>query len=1463
MICRTFVVGVLSLVLVALTGLAAPVIDSIPNTTVLAGKSLIIPITATSSSGLPLTYTITSSTNAFAVVMHTNNPFWQLTMAQAATNTAPGAYLTPYRGGLVTVTNVGTMTFELFPEYAPHTIKVFQGLTTSGFYNSNTIFHRVISGFMIQGGDPETNGSGGLVFQYDDEFNPQAIFSGNGQLALANSGKDTDGSQFFVTITPQRTLDFQYTIFGQLLRGFAVLTNLNSTAVNTNDDSTGNPLNRPYADEIIQTAAYVTNITDTAITITATNVSGVTGKITVIAADGAGGFATNTFTATTVADTNSNDNPFIYPSTVTNLVAPVNGILTNTIVATELDGLTNYWYPLYGSTAAENEGLLSGYYTNSILRTLTYNVTNGSSSVVFYVSTTTNYVGPIQLYFFTSASALWDEYYQDGLTLPPYDEQIYNFIFGDTPIIGQTNTLTAQAGVPFNNLVLATFTNSLPFSPATNFTAVINWGDDTTNTVAAMDSLGGPKAVLGSHTYPYPGSYPVYVSVQSSIGASTTILSYVNVTTATSPVTNLFTVNVNGSGTVSPAYSSTPLVVGNSYSVSASPSSGWLFSSWTDENGIVLGTGTNLTFTLTPGLSLSANFLLAVAPTLTITYPANGAFFTNLYSALATMTGTISNNATVTNVYFQLNGGGWQPATGITNWTARFTPASGISNVLQAYAINNFGLTSAVSTILVKYLAGDILTVSTNGLGSITPSLNGSLLPLGSNYVLTATPAGGFTFADWSGSVYTNNPTLSFTMATNLSLVANFEDVSAPKLTITSPTSGQQVKSNQFNVQGATSSANWQVANVLYSLNNTTWTNANSTNGWTNWFALVTLAPGTNTLSAYAVDPTGKPSLTNTVSFQYLFTNQLQIRSIGKGTISPNDSNAWLNVGQNYAITATAASGFAFTNWTIGTNFTGGIVTNSPTVQFAMASNLTLQVTFADITKPTLNITNVTAGQHVTNGAFTLGGTASDNVQVSTVLVQLNGGAWTNAYSGNLFTNWTAALNLNPGTNTVSAYSVDSSGNNSATNTVSFQFVVTNQLLIQSFGKGTLSPNDSNAWLNVGQNYAITATAAAGFAFTNWTIGTNFTGGIITNNATVQFAMASNLTLQVTFADVTAPTLAITNLTAGQRITNTVFTLGGSASDNVQVSNVLYQLNNGAWTPANSASLLWTNWNAVLNLQAGTNTVSAFAVDNSGNHSTTNSFTFDSVITNQLQIRSLGLGTINPNYSNSWLEVGRNYAITATPAASFVATNWTISTNFAGGIVTNNATVQFMMATNLTLQIKFAETTKPTVTFTWPTAGLHLTNALPNVVGTASDNWGVASVAFQLNSSAWYAPTTTNVWTNWNTIVQMNAGTNTLSAYAVNLGGNFSLTNSISVVSSNAFKLQLSTAGAGAWATNGFNFSLEVSTNLYGHIQYSTNLAATSNWSNLTNFAGTNATLNFLDTAATNNTPRFYRAVIP
>ena len=96
--------------------------------------------------------------------------------------------------------------------------------------------------------------------------------------------------------------------------------------------------------------------------------------------------------------------------------------------------------------------------------------------------------------------------------------------------------------------------------------------------------------------------------------------------------------------------------------------------------------------------------------------------------------------------------------------------------------------------------------------------------------------------------------------------------------------------------------------------------------------------------------------------------------------------------------------------------------------------------------------------------------------------------------------------------------------------------------------------------------------------------------------------------------------------------------------------------------------------------------------------------------------------------------------------------------------------------------------------------------------GTASDNWGVTNVWYQLNSNAWSLATSTNGWTNWTVTLTLVAGTNTVKAYAVDLGANLSTTNSVSFVSSNAFKLQLGFTTMQPLASNGLNFALQVST---------------------------------------------------
>lgn len=127
-------------------------------------------------------------------------------------------------------TNAGPIRVELFSNHAPKTVRNFVGLaegtqeyrdpTTgapgSGPYYNGTIFHRVISGFMIQGGDPTGTGRGGPGYQFGDEFHSELRFDRPYLLAMANAGPGTNGSQFFITVGPTPHLNMRHTIFGEV-----------------------------------------------------------------------------------------------------------------------------------------------------------------------------------------------------------------------------------------------------------------------------------------------------------------------------------------------------------------------------------------------------------------------------------------------------------------------------------------------------------------------------------------------------------------------------------------------------------------------------------------------------------------------------------------------------------------------------------------------------------------------------------------------------------------------------------------------------------------------------------------------------------------------------------------------------------------------------------------------------------------------------------------------------------------------------------------------------------------------------------------------------------------------------------------------------------------------------------------------------------------------------------------------
>ena len=231
------------------------------------------------------------------------------------------------------------------------------------------------------------------------------------------------------------------------------------------------------------------------------------------------------------------------------------------------------------------------------------------------------------------------------------------------------------------------------------------------------------------------------------------------------------------------------------------------------------------------------------------------------------MTGKTGDNVAVGTVNYSLNGSDWTAATtgnGWTNWTAGVNLTTG-TNTLQAYAVDTSGNASPTNTVRFVYLVRLPLTVHLNGKGSVNPNYNGALLAINENYAMTANASPGFVLTNWTdgyGSTLTNRATLRFTMMTNLTLTANFADVTRPTLSLVAPASYLRVSNTTFSVSGKAGD-NVAVGTVYYSLNGSSWTPATTGNRWTNWSAMVMLKPGTNTVRVCAVDTSGNISPTN------------------------------------------------------------------------------------------------------------------------------------------------------------------------------------------------------------------------------------------------------------------------------------------------------------------------------------------------------------------------------------------------------------------------------------------------------------------------------------------------------------------------------------------------------------------------------------------------------------------------
>lgn len=148
-----------------------------------------------------------------------------------------GTLLLAAQNEVVFETSKGNIVFELYPKVAPKAVENFVGLVKKGYYDG-IIFHRIIKNFMIQGGDPTGTGRGGSSLwgaAFEDEFKPGVVFDRSGILAMANAGRNTNGSQFFITTVPTPHLNGRHTIFGEVSEGFDVIQKIENVEVDGRD----------------------------------------------------------------------------------------------------------------------------------------------------------------------------------------------------------------------------------------------------------------------------------------------------------------------------------------------------------------------------------------------------------------------------------------------------------------------------------------------------------------------------------------------------------------------------------------------------------------------------------------------------------------------------------------------------------------------------------------------------------------------------------------------------------------------------------------------------------------------------------------------------------------------------------------------------------------------------------------------------------------------------------------------------------------------------------------------------------------------------------------------------------------------------------------------------------------------------------------------------------------------------
>ena len=475
--------------------LAAPQLGAIGVTAVPVEHTVQIPVNGFDADGDRLDYAVSSDNPALVPSLRAapGNTFIEMDVAYT------------FEGSPTT----GTLVFALFDEAAPETVATIRAFTEAGLYDGLS-FHRVIEGFVNQGGDPAGTGTGDVngdgvgdfdAIEFGDEFDPDLMFTGEGQLAMANRGKDTNTTQFFVTAGPQRGLDFNHTIFGQLVGGYEANRRINAQATN----GQGTPIN-----PVTITDARVADRPFDAVVQVRSAGTLASGNVTVTVTDPDGQAAQRTFRVDAVQDLNPlTGEDYDQP--------PILGDVPQVIFATPGEPVT------FGIDATDNEGddfeiqgrFLTAYAPEDQPAT---SIDQDANTVT--VTPPAGSLEPIEIEVGVrqvDSNSRGSTGPSQNNSLAIFDTQKVTIVVSGDAIEPQATAVSALAGRPILNARLASFT--IPGNPPVgDLTAFVNWADGTFTENAPVIALGGGEyEVRGTKTYASDVLAPIDVTLTNNV----------------------------------------------------------------------------------------------------------------------------------------------------------------------------------------------------------------------------------------------------------------------------------------------------------------------------------------------------------------------------------------------------------------------------------------------------------------------------------------------------------------------------------------------------------------------------------------------------------------------------------------------------------------------------------------------------------------------------------------------------------------------------------------------------------------------------------------------------------------------------------------------------------------------------------------------------------------------------------